>query len=711
MKFDNVKLICLREVRDQLRDRRTLFMIAVLPILLYPLLGMSFLQMAQFRREQPARILVIGSEKLRSLPPLVDGSRFHVTLFSEPEQVGLLTVELMEFMGEPKPGATSPLAYAQQAVQSGTCDAALYFPDDFSQRVAARAAGDKVPQPEIVYSTASDRSQIAQSRVAELLRRWTEKIVERRLTTSGLPPSAARPFDVRSADVAVKAGFRGAAAWSKILPVLLLVWALTGAFYPAIDLCAGEKERGTLETLLCSPAQRSEIVVGKLVTIMLFSMVTAALNLVSIGLSGWALVSKLGLGPPPLLASVWLSIALLPVSALFSALSLALAAFARSTKEGQYYLMPLLLITMPLAVLPAAPGVELTLGNSLIPVTGIVLLLRNMIEGNYFVALRFAAPVIAVTLACCLLAIRWAVEQINSESVLFRESERLDMGLWVRHLVHDRQAVPSVGEAVFCGLVILVVRFFLSFAGAMPDSPRAFAVNVLVTQLAVVLFPALVMTLLLTRSPRRTLLLRQAHWAAIPAAIVLAVLLHPAVMQLRTIISQLYPMSAETLRALEGLLGHTPNFTELLLLMAVVPAICEELAFRGFILSGLRGLGHPGRAVLYTAVLFGLTHAILQQSLAAILLGLVLGLIALRTASIFPCIAFHMVNNAMGLTMAKVGELTGHWSALDLLGTFSDKQVSYDWRVTLGATLAASFVLAWFWRLRPPATETLEYAP
>ena len=65
---------------------------------------------------------------------------------------------------------------------------------------------------------------------------------------------------------------------------------------------------------------------------------------------------------------------------------LALAALARSTTEGQYYLVPLLLVTMPLAVLPMAPGVELTLGNSLIPVTGVVLLLRSMIEGNYWPA-------------------------------------------------------------------------------------------------------------------------------------------------------------------------------------------------------------------------------------------------------------------------------------------------------------------------------------
>src|SRR4029078_2366108 len=159
-----------------------------------------------------------------------------------------------------------------------------------------------------------------------------------------------------------------AAAWSKLLPFVLLLCALTGAFYPAVDLCAGEKERGTLETLLSSPAERIEIVWGKLLTIMLFSIATALLNLASMGLTGSLILSQLpNLGPPPALAIVWLLVALVPVAALFGALCLALAAFARSTKEGQYYLMPLILVTMPLCILSMAPGVELNFGNSLIP--------------------------------------------------------------------------------------------------------------------------------------------------------------------------------------------------------------------------------------------------------------------------------------------------------------------------------------------------------
>src|SRR5690606_12499331 len=145
-------------------------------------------------------------------------------------------------------------------------------------------------------------------------------------------------------------------------------------------------------------------------------------------------------------------------------------AFARSTKEGQYYLMPLVLITMPLMILPMAPGVELTLGNSLIPVTGVVLLLRTLIEGNYWEAARYVVPVMGVTLACCLFAIRWAVDQFNRESVLFRESERLDLRLWIRHLVRDRGPTPSIAEAIACFVLIMVINFFMSLSMQPPGS-------------------------------------------------------------------------------------------------------------------------------------------------------------------------------------------------------------------------------------------------
>ena len=125
---------------------------------------------------------------------------------------------------------------------------------------------------------------------------------------------------------------------------------------------------------------------GKLLTVMTFSTATALLNLVSLGFTARYIVSQLQADADGRRRRTgWTCrrwrrrcgwcVALVPMSALFSALCLACAAFARSTKEGQYYLMPLLLVTMPLMMLPMAPGAELNLGNSLIPVTGVVLLL------------------------------------------------------------------------------------------------------------------------------------------------------------------------------------------------------------------------------------------------------------------------------------------------------------------------------------------------
>ncbi len=93
-----------------------------------------------------------------------------------------------------------------------------------------------------------------------------------------------------------------------------------------------------------------------------------------------------------------------------------------------------------------------------------MLLLRAVVEGQYAEAALFAPPVLLVTGGCCLLAIRWAVDQFNNESVLFRESERVDLGLWLRHLVRDRGPTPTVGQAIACGVLLLTIRFFATFA-------------------------------------------------------------------------------------------------------------------------------------------------------------------------------------------------------------------------------------------------------
>jgi len=688
MQWKNVKLIYLREMRDQLRDRRTLFLIAVLPLLLYPLLGMSFFQLTQFLQNHTAKALVLGAEEIEGLdwlPPLLDGNRFAENLFDDRQQRDNLEVlrpevDFPEIFG-PLAGASDADAdaAAQKLVDQGRVEAVLRFPVGFGRRLreAQRAAIERkgpatgeVGDPVVGfnYNSADDKSQLAQLKLEQVLRRWRMAVTEKNLAASDVPQEAARPFELAPRDVAQERQ-RHAAFWSKVLPFFVFIWALTGAFYPAVDLCAGEKERGTLETLLTSPALRREIVWGKLLTVMTFSAATATLNLASLGVTGKFVIDQLlhvpgmadaQLSMPPAESLIWLAAALVPICALFGALCLACAAFARSTKEGQYYLMPLLLITMPLMMLPMAPGVELNLGNSLIPVTGLVMLLRAAIEGQYLLAWKFVVPVSMVTLACCLLAIRWAEEQFNRESVLFRESERLELGRWLAHVVRDRGDTPSFPQAMLCLAVILVVQFFVSVALSAQSAGDMtfgfFAKSTLIMQIGCIFAPAAIMTVMLTRNSARTLLLeRRPRLWHVAAAAALALVFHPLARQLAEGIRALYPVQVDALRGIEQALAEAPNLWVLLALIAALPAICEEVAIRGFILSGLRHLGHKWWAIAISAVAFGAIHMILQQKITAAIVGVVIGYLAVQTGSLLPCVVFHLIHNSLGIAIA-------HWT-------------------------------------------------
>ncbi len=719
MNWSNVKLILGREIRDQLRDRRTLFMIAVLPILLYPLLGMSFFQVTQFLREHAVHVLIINAPQSNDLPTLITEDRFAANLFDEDSRrtVDLLQVETASPKRDSKKRSRQdPSEQAKHDLQQGGYDVVVYFPPDFAERFSRyRAALSRSHQSEgpadekafelpdvgVYPNLARDSSRAAYRRVSDVLSRWRDEIGRANLESNHLPATAARPFKIATRDVAEKGQHR-AAAWSKILPFVLLIWALTGAFYPAIDLCAGEKERGTLETLLSSPAERLEIVWGKLLTVMVFSMATAILNLSSLAITGTLVLSQVpNLGPPPPLAFVWLLVALVPMSALYSALCLALAVLAKSTKEGQYYLMPLVLVTMPLVILPMAPGVELNLGNSLIPVTGVVLLLRSLLEGEYWAILPYAPVVILVTLFCCLLAIRWATNQFNSESVLFRESERWDLGLWVRHLVRDRAPTPSFAEAMFCGVLILLIKFFMGFAMNTPTTFSEFVDVVALTQLVVIATPALLMAVMLTRSPGQTLLLRRPPFRTPLAAGLLAVAFHPTANLLQSWVQQIYPLDDQVMKALNSLVFEPDSVWVLLLVIAVLPAVCEELAFRGFILSGLRHMGHKWTAIIVSSVFFGATHAIFQQSLVAALVGMILGFIAVQTGSIWPCILFHTIHNSMAVIVQRVlGALEERPEWLDwILRDASAEGNLYRWpTIALSAAVSVA-ILYWFHRL------------
>ena len=207
-----------------------------------------------------------------------EGNGFNPEFFDSPGEAEKLLV-LREKANSPW---TDPRR-CEQAIRSGSVSAVMVVPPDLPDQLQREKEID-IP---IKYNSVDEPSQITYLRLKEVLSRWRKSIVAGRLKRDQKTESYAEPIQVKAEDVAT-ASEVGGSIWSRLFPFLLVMMSLTGAFYPAIDLCAGEKERGTMETLLISPASRAEIVLGKFLTVMLASVTTALLNLVSMGLTGFA---------------------------------------------------------------------------------------------------------------------------------------------------------------------------------------------------------------------------------------------------------------------------------------------------------------------------------------------------------------------------------------------------------------------------------------
>lgn len=782
MSWKNVGLIFKREVRDQLRDRRTLFMVAVLPLLLYPSLGIGMMQMMVLFSEQPRTVLIIGADDLPESPPLVAhekhrflnsyfnnatkdaGKLFVVTdadirdnkverpdisaLLAEEARLRQLSAELeeissaqREWFRQPPDQRSQEFAASEKmsevkkelaALLAGGPEIVIIVPPGFREHIAAANSriADRLrddvdlnyPRPQVVENSADERSRVAAQRVSEVLRNWEQRLLEDRLTSAQLPKHLPEPVKPAWLDVAEDKQL-SAFVWSRMFPALLVIMAVTGAFYPAVDLAAGEKERGTMETLLICPASRTEIVLGKFFTVMLFSISTAVLNLISMGLTGKYVasvatagpMSQIGsLQPPSLMAFAWIIILLVPLSGLFSALCLALATFARSTKEGQYYLTPLLMVTLGLTIFCLSPGIELGPFYSMMPIVGIALLLKEVLaDPGSSLAIYYALPVLLTSVLYSLMALWWAIDQFASESVLFREAERFSPRLWIRHLLRDKESTPSFAEAAFCfGLLMMMqfgsMKFMMNAMAGISDpvmQSRRMMQLLAIQQLVIIASPALFMGIMLTTSFVKTFRLRWPAGKFLLLALALPVILHPLSMTLIGFLQQhFFPQLSEgvTERLQTAMSMDSPLWLTLLI-FAILPGICEELCYRGFILSGFSRGRRLWLAIGLSAVTFGLMHMIPQQVFNATLLGIVLGLIAIRSGSILPCILFHILWNTLAVIHGRLGALPaaktwGEHAIGRHLISVEAGQISYTWLTLLLAGIAAVWALRYLVR-------------
>lgn len=771
MRWKNIFLIFQREVRDQLRDRRTLFMVAVLPLLLYPAMGIGMVQMTVTFAEQMRRVIVVGADQLPEPSFIVDG-QLTPRFFDRPEQSGNIRVltdlkeglqaepneqvraELTEFMKQvdsrrdrilrlaevqstldrlpPESDLAQPMRDEEKTLRveieqwfsKAPAQVLIVFPRDFlvkyNELTESLEKMNKdelkkavVPRPIVLHNSANEKSEIAYQRVRVVLKNWESSLLDQRLEAAGLPKSLQRPVPMTPVDLAEPEQI-AANVWSKIFPALLVIMSVTGAFYPAIDLGAGEKERGTMETLLISPATRTEIVYGKFFTVMLFSLTTALLNLCSMGFTGQHMFSAIGatranpigdISFPPLTSLMWVVLLAIPLAALFSALSLSLAMFARSSKEGQYYLTPLLIVTMGLTMFCLNPAVELTPYYSILPVTGPALLLKALLLGTSTHSLAFyAIPVLVTSCVYSALALWWATELFQREDILFREAEHISPRLWLKHLLRDKEPTPSFAEAAFCFVLIAMLQFlFLTSMQGSPellDTPVKMVTVQLIYLVATVGLPAVIMALLLTSHARRTLKLVWPRFSMLATGVILAFSLQPLVLEMMAWLDPYFPPLPPGAKQLMDAMGteQVPLWLTFAA-FAIAPAICEELAFRGFILSGLQHSGRRWLPIVLSALLFGVIHMIPKQQFNAALLGVVIGLLAARSGSLLPGVLFHLIfngNQVLAMRLKPESLESGIWPWLvHTKGTGADFEMSFTSGTLIVCGVVSAVLLIW----------------
>jgi sodium transport system permease protein len=316
----------------------------------------------------------------------------------------------------------------------------------------------------------------------------------------------------------------------------------------------------------------------------------------------------------------------------------------------------------------------------------------------------YFVPVLAPIAIYSWLALRWAIEQFNREEVLFREAERLDPVLWLKRLFRDKSPVPTTGQAFFClGLLFGLHWLSLGMGNRWP-----LEIHTAISELAFVAMPPLFMVLLLNTRPGLALYLRWPRGREAGLAILLVLLLLPVMAGLTQAIAIWFPRLLEgthperihplieilrRIRAGDDL--PTATLLRYAIAFALVPAICDELAFRGVVLRGLQHGFRPRNSVLLSAFFFALFHMNVFLFMPTFLLGVILGLLTLRSRSLLPAILFHLLHNGVLIALIPLS----HYSEGAL-----PNLARQAWPWLIGACLLAASGLVW-WLYRKPYIE------
>ena len=647
--------LTLKELREILRDRRTIVTLVLMPLLMYPLMSVAFQQffVSHMGTTRAPRYMIGFVNEAEA------GYFKHIL-----SQGGLEMGAQHDAGGDPhKPIVEAGILQSlEEGLADYEVDLALRLMDVTHTNLHDDPRHDLAVDIEMLYVPASNASRDAATYVEKALAAASTKFLDARLAKLGVGQRAVPLRVVRRsvADADSTSSF-GAISITAVVPFILILMTVTGAVYPAIDLTAGERERGTLEVLIAAPIPRVGVLLAKYVTVLLVALLTAVANLVTmtitISVSG---LSQQLFGETGISAGVMAAVfgLLLLFAAFFSAVLLVITSSARSFKEAQAYLIPLMLVSLAPGMLGLMPDVELSGFLLVTPLANIVLLGRDMF------ALKAGglqtAVVVASTLLYAAAAIALAARIFGAESVLYSmQSGWSDLLRPPR----DPQPAPTIASACVC-LALMFPAYFLFFnllGHAREDIASQLALGVAMTAIVFGGIP-----LAMCRA-RRVPIAPAFRMPAAPALVFPAAVLaglsfwtlsHETVVLLKhlrdvTLDPRLVSGASEYLARL-----RTLPFPVVALCMALVPAFFEEAFFRGYLFAALASRTSAATTILATAVTFGLFHVINPNQLASerlvstTLVGLVLGFVRWRAGSVLPGILLHALHNGLVMALA-----------------------------------------------------------
>ncbi len=658
MNLGRAKTIYVKELVDILRDHRTLAAMIVAPIVLYPLLMLGGIQaMSSQATDIADERITVGFEQewhweevVRRLlieeGEIIDAVRAEaVARGADDEELAAIPESLAAYV-DPKGPVDLEEAVLQRSVQ---CGVIVEDAGDGSGSVTDQLLLTIVMQQEDVRSTmAAERLEDAFRRVGDHRREVTLRVLN-------IDPRIVEPIVLRFQRMVTAGSVLGL-----ILPFILVLMTVTGAIYPAIDLTAGERERGTLESLMVCPVPVIDLIVGKFMAVTTLAIMAAALNIASVTATVYfgglhdALSGGAAPGAPsfPFRAFPIVLFSLVPFAVLMSAVMIAVCACARTFKEAQNYIMPVIMLVLLPGGIAALPGSKLEGVMIVTPVANMVLLTRNLLSGVAIPGSTFAWVLLSTSFYAAV-AVAVAAQVFGKESVLFADTLSM-RALVSRRLIRPRR-FPTLSGAGLHAAILFPIWFHVQNSIQMAtgeDLYRALCWTA-------VLLPAFFLVLPLGLAWYWKLDIGATFSLAAPAprCVVGAVLIGvsawvPAheLFVLQDHFLPTPPALADANESLNAALTAMPAVLAFLVL-AVAPAVCEEFFFRGFLLSGLRTSFGKWTAIIACAVTFGAFHFFIFRLPVTTALGVLLGWMCWRSRSIWPAIVMHALHNGCAVAL------------------------------------------------------------